>query len=950
MAESDLVRQLTSTSDQKTALQFAFYNALLSILVYMAESDLVRQLTSTSDQKTALQFAFYNAVLSILTAICVLGVYAVYRMLYMFLTPLMWAVLIGTILFPLKRRITSAMNDWLTKLDDDDTPLIIGVLLLPYNALTYWLTKLDDDDTPLIIGVLLLPYNALTCSADLLLYYAFRREGVMVMLVYLILKVLGYGAFMYCIGFLGEAYQWIDSFILFFTKKWMSPIMVLYLATYAGWVYVQDKDKINKMFARVLSLPIWLVVFDSTKGFHSSGKSPSLLTMIPMSPIMVLYLATYAGWVYVQDKDKINKMFARVLSLPIWIFALAFIANFFGPFSVVIFTAMSTALGLIAAGVISAEEPVPSSQVQLETQGSFSDEGVNSYNKANDAKVLKLSVVIFTAMSTALGLIAAGVISAEEPVPNSQVQLETQGEPSAGNGVHANEVSASEHVGRFDKALTGDFYIQAISGLCVLLFAARHDAVVICMILLSIFAILRKIGQALDAQSGISSAMCSLWRRFSAKADRFVHVTVAGPLRKFVKLLFTSDKMMMARLHASLDVLSSVVVMALLAFGLLFTLLFAGFQLHCEALHLAKLGSNVLAAQPDWVGFARNYTEDHLAQHDIDNYVEQAYQKGRTWLADNIRSWVDPKDPERAEILETQVMQLVDNIYKMWEERGSEKTESSTTHAIAKGNWLAQLRGAEFGALKRELTEILQENIETVLNVARSVWSVVLMNISLFSSFFISLAGVVIGFGLDIVNFLIEMIAFLTAVYYLLASSGDEWLPVKWISDALPKSSEGAADANSAFNVKHISTAIEDAISGVFVLSTKMAVFYGLYTYFVHTLFDLNIVFLPSMLAALFAAIPIMAPYVVCAIGIFELYLVRGETAAAILFFILSAAPVTFADAAFYRQLRGSHPYVTGLAIIGGMYWLGLQGAIIGPIILCLLLVLFHVYAKFANA
>lgn len=115
---------------------------------------------------------------------------------------------------------------------------------------------------------------------------------------------------------------------------------------------------------------------------------------------------------------------------------------------------------------------------------------------------------------------------------------------------------------------------------------------------------------------------------------------------------------MMARLHASLDVLSSVVVMALLAFGLLFTLLFAGFQLHCEALHLAKLGSNVLAAQPDWVGFARNYTEDHLAQHDIDNYVEQAYQKGRTWLADNIRSWVDPKDPERAEILETQVMQV----------------------------------------------------------------------------------------------------------------------------------------------------------------------------------------------------------------------------------------------------------------------------------------------------
>uniref|UniRef100_A0A183V031 Transmembrane protein n=1 Tax=Toxocara canis TaxID=6265 RepID=A0A183V031_TOXCA len=757
----------------------------------MAESGLVRQLTSTSDQKTALQFAFYNAVIFVLTGICLLGVYAVYRMLYMFLTPLMWAILVGTILFPLKRRITSGMNGWLTKLDDEDTPLIIGILLLPYNALT--------------------------CVADLLLYYAVRREGVMVMCTYLLLKVLGYGTFVYCIGCLGEIYHCIDSFIIFFIKKWMLPIMVFYLAAYAGWIYVQDKEKINKKFARVLSIPVW-------------------------------------------------------------IFMLSFIASFCGPLRVIVFVTMSAFLGLIAAGVISAEE-----------------EG--------------------------------------EPVQSSEVRVETPGGASDGDSGRPHELSTSESVSSLGKALTGDFYIQAIFGLCVLLFAARHDAVM-----------------AVNAQAGISSLACSAWQMISAKADRFVHVTVAGSLRKFVKLLFTSDKLLMSKLHASLDVLSSVAVMAVLAFGLLFTLLFVGFQLHCEALHLAKLGSNVLAAQPDWLGFARNYTEDQLSQHDIDDYVEQAYRKGRLWLADNIRSWVDPKDPERAEQVEAQVMQLIDNVYKMWEERDSQKAESETTHAIAKGNWLSQLKSAELGALKRELTEVLQQNIDTVLNVARSVWSVVLMNVSLFGSFFISAAGVIIGFGLDIVNFLIEMIVFLTAVYYLLASSGEQWLPVKWISEALPKASNAGGDADSAFNVKHISAAIENSISGVFVLSAKMAVFYGLYTYFVHTLFDLNIVFLPSMLAALFAAIPVMAPYLVCAIGIFELYLVRGETAAAIVFFMLSAAPMAFADAAFYRQLRGSHPYVTGLAIIGGMYWLGLQGAIIGPIILCLLLVLFQVYAKFANA
>jgi len=223
-----------------------------------------------------------------------------------------------------------------------------------------------------------------------------------------------------------------------------------------------------------------------------------------------------------------------------------------------------------------------------------------------------------------------------------------------------------------------------------------------------------------------------------------------------------------------------------------------------------------------------------------------------------------------------------------------------------------------------------------ITDVLNSIWLVVSSNMSLLVKLLLSCASVVVESGAAFLNFLVQLVVFVTALYYLLLHSDTYYAPVEILSSLLGPSTAERAEYTAAFF---------DATRGIFGASAKLSLFYGLYVWVTHTLFGVELVFMPALLAAILSLVPVVGVYWSSVPGFLVLWLVEGRFLRGASFLLLQVLPTYFVDMAVYSEIEGGwHPYITGLAVAGGIYYFGIEGAIIGPLVICILKFIVNLY------
>ncbi|KAG0576160.1 hypothetical protein KC19_5G059800 [Ceratodon purpureus] len=189
----------------------------------------------------------------------------------------------------------------------------------------------------------------------------------------------------------------------------------------------------------------------------------------------------------------------------------------------------------------------------------------------------------------------------------------------------------------------------------------------------------------------------------------------------------------------------------------------------------------------------------------------------------------------------------------------------------------------------------------------------------------------------ELFNIITQTIIFFSVLYYLVTS-------------------ESGGVMNQALNMLPLSdsvrsrcaTVLDHAVSSVLLANMKAAIFQATFSWLLFTWFRIHFLYMSTFLAMTQAVFPLFPNWLCAFPGGAQLAL-EGRYAEAAVLVILHVYGMDYGLWKIHIEIPGHNTYLTGLSIAGGMalFSPAIEGAILGPLIMTVLLAAKNLYAEF---
>ncbi|XP_068081448.1 transmembrane protein 245 isoform X2 [Anabrus simplex] len=848
----------------------------------------------------AVKHGLYNALALLALLASLAAGWALYIILEPFFKPLMWALLCGSVLYPFKYSLAKSLQGWLDGLTISSTPLLVGVVIIPLQLI---------DEASEKVGNLIFRFFKYILAA--------LGGSVLIFVVYNYTPHLC-SCLMWQLGVqTNVAIAWIIGNLNIYL---MFAVLVVYVSTLVFYWH----PEMSRQFTFIACL-VWIFISAFIASLASSFQV-SIFFLLQMSLAAGFF---YEAWLIHKEESQSNKETTYVEAI---------CAAFHGR---------------------SPEKTVPQGEHHDEQDEKVSRDNSDQSPDSTPSTSLKKSESSekqvkdggdsFTEIGKLSGKVDYVRTRPVSSLPSLTVTSWPQRTSSLSiTGRQRRAVVESQlapamkqfhrkphFAGHLDDSDDGEYstkFLYMLLWLCGIMLLGTHIWMSIAVSFLLIIYMIRHAGHYIGLWQMMSGQLQNIrdivFNWCEERRDALFPVPVTG----LYKLMVEINLMILEIVKSSVDSAASIVVILGLIIFTTLTLIFLSVQMYSESILLLQMGGNAINNT-----FMRNSQLMEMLpaswQSQVDSVLDDAYSYGRQGISKMVHQSLKDVDPVKAEQLEKQVLELWDRIYQSWMASNSEAnivgpTVTSGAVFTSWGNIVDSVQKTPELFNMQAVITFAQDNVGMLLTVWDSIWNIFKGNITLAADFCTALLAILFGGGTAVVNFFVNLIVFFTALFYLLASSGDMYIPVDMISQFSPHSGNRFA------------VALEVAIASVFKASFNRAVILGLWTWFIHNLFQVKLVYIPCVMATVFGAVPFIGPYWASFPAMLELYFSQDNGLAALMLLVVQFVAASVVDGFVYSEIKGGgHPYLTGLSIAGGMFCLGAEGAILGPLLLCALYV-----------